>query len=202
MTVVAAGVGYLVGSVPTATFLARLRGVDLRVEGSGNPGTVNALRVSGPWLAALVLIVEAGKGWGAVLLGHALADETGAIAAGLGAVAGNVYNVWYRFRGGKGLGISLGVLAGLWPAVIVPVVVVILLAVLISRSSGIASLTTIAGLVAMGFIWSVFEWTTGGVEPSSQLVVLAIGIALIIFWKHWEDVSFSAPVRRESPRSG
>ena len=88
MTAVAAVVGYLVGSVPTATFLARFRGVDLRSEGSGNPGTVNALRVSGPWLAALILIVEAGKGWGAVWLGNALADETGAIAAGLGAVAG------------------------------------------------------------------------------------------------------------------
>lgn len=202
MTAIAAVVGYLVGSVPTATFLARLRGVDLRAQGSGNPGTVNALRVSGPWLAAPILIVEAGKGWGAVWLGNALADETGAIAAGLGAVAGNVYNVWYRFRGGKGLGISLGVLAGLWPAVIVPVVVLILVTVLITRSSGFASLTAIAGLVAMGLLWSFFEWSTGGIEHSSQLVVLAIGIALIIFWKHWKDVSFSAPVHRESPESG
>jgi glycerol-3-phosphate acyltransferase PlsY len=201
MTLVAAVAGYLVGSVPTATFLGRLRGVDLRAEGSGNPGTANALRISGPWLAALVLLVEAGKGYGAVWLGYWLADEAGAIAAGLGAVAGNVYNLWHRFRGGKGLGISLGVLAGLWPAVIVPVLVVILAGVLVSRSPGIASLAALAGLMVMAILWSMYGWTTGGVEPGPQIMVLALGIALIIFWKHWEDAGFNARARRESPAS-
>lgn len=201
MSAIAAVCGYLVGSIPTAVFLGRLRGVDLRTEGSGNPGTANALRVSGPWLAALVLLVEAAKGYGAVWLGFGLADESGAVAAGLAAVAGNVYNLWYRFRGGKGLGISLGVLAGLWPAVIVPVVVVIVVGGLISRSSGIASLTAIGGLIFMAFLWSANRWPTGGVEPGSQLMVLAMGIALIIFWRHWRDVSFNSPAHRESPES-
>jgi len=179
-----------------------MRGVDLRTEGSGNPGTVNALRVSGLWLAALVLLMEATKGYGAVFLGAWLADETGAVAAGLGAVTGNVYNVWHRFRGGKGLAISLGVLAGLWPAVIVPVLVVIIVGVLVSRSSGIASLTAIVGLIIMASLWSVNRWPTGGVEPGSQLVVLAAGIAVVIFWRHWQDAPFSGPAHRESPESG
>lgn len=196
MTAVSVFAGYLIGSVPTAVFLGRLRGVDLRAEGSGNPGTANALRIVGAGLAALVLIVEAGKGYGAIWLGEWLADATGAIVAGLGAVAGNVYNLWYRFRGGKGLGISLGVLAGLWPAVLVPILVVILLAVLISRSSGIASLVAIVALVVMAFLWSRYSWPTGGVEPTSQLLLLAVGIGLIIFWKHWRDTPFTPPARR------
>jgi glycerol-3-phosphate acyltransferase PlsY len=129
-------------------------------------------------------------------------DEIGAIAAGLGAVAGNVYNVWYRLRGGKGLGISLGVLAGLWPSVIVPVLVVILLAVLISRSSGIASLVAIAAIIVMAFLWSILEWPTGGAESGPRLMVLAVGIGLIIFWKHWRDAPFTALAHRESPGSG
>lgn len=196
MTALAAIVGYLIGSIPTASFLGRLWGVHLRTDGSGNPGTANALRISGPRLAALVLIVEVAKGYGAVWLGNGLADESGGITAGLGAVAGNVYNVWYGFRGGKGLGISLGVLAGAWPAVVVPILVVTLVGVLITRSSGIASLTAIAALMVMAFLWSAYRWPTGGLEPNSQLLYLALGIALIIVWKQWRDTPFTAPARR------
>lgn len=196
MTVLAALCGYLIGSIPTAGWLGRLSGIDLRSDGTGNPGTANALKTAGPLLAAAVLIVEAAKGYGAVLLGDALASETGAIVAALAAVTGNVYNVWYRFEGGKGLGISLGVLAGLWPTVVFPILGVILLGVLISRSSGIASLVAIVALVVMALLWSTYQWSTGGVEPSLQLVVLSLGIGLIIFWRHWRDAPFSPPARR------
>lgn len=202
MTAVAAIVGYLAGSIPTAGFLALLRGVDLRSTGSGNPGTVNALRSSGLLLAATVLSVEAAKGYGAVWIGNWLADETGALAAGLGAVAGNVYNVWYKFHGGKGLGISLGVLAGLWPAVLLPILGVIVLGVLISHSSGIASLAAILALIVMALLWSTFGWPTGGLASTSGLLALAVGIGALIFWKHWRDSPFSTPARPGTPGSG
>lgn len=195
MTAIAALAGYLLGSIPTAVLLGRLRGIDLRSEGSGNPGTANALRTAGPWLAGAVLVFEAAKGYGAVWLGHALGDETAALGAGLGAVLGNVYNVWYRFDGGKGLGISLGVLAGLWPAVLPPVVVVIAAGILITRSSGIASLVAIASLVGMSFLWTAAGWPTGGLEPTWRLPTLAVGVALIISWKHWRDAALSTPGR-------
>ncbi|MGH3649098.1 MAG: glycerol-3-phosphate acyltransferase, partial [Acidimicrobiia bacterium] len=166
MIIVSVLVGYLIGSIPSAGLLGRVWGVKLRDQGSGNPGTVNALQTAGPMLAASVLIVEAAKGYGAVWAGSLLADETGAIATGLGAIAGNVYNVWYRLQGGKGLGISLGVLAGVWPLVLLPVLAVLVVAVIISRSSGTASLTAIAGLAVMAVLWVAYEWPTGGVAPS------------------------------------
>lgn len=196
MTALALLFGYVLGSIPTASFLGRLGGVDLRREGSRNPGTNNALRTSGPLLAVTVLAVEAAKGYGAVAGGAWLGDDLGAIAGGLGAVAGNVYNVWYRFQGGKGLGISLGVLAASWPTVLVLVVAVIALAVLVTRSSGIASLATLAALVVASFIWTGFEFPTGGVEPTGQLIALSVGISLIVFQKHWQDTPFSAHARR------
>lgn len=196
MTLMAALVGYLIGSLPTAGVLGRLQGVDLRAQGSGNPGTANALRTSGPWLAAAVLIVEAGKGYAAASLGGWMAADIGAIAGGLGAVTGNVYNVWYRFEGGKGLGISLGVLSAIWPAALIPVVVVIVLGALISRSSGIASLSAIVALVVMAVLWFAYDWPTGGVEPGGQLIVLAVGIGAIIFWKHWQASPLSSPAHR------
>lgn len=193
MIALAGATGYLIGSLPTAGGLARLWGVDLRSQGSGNPGTANALRTSGPWLAMTLLTIEAAKGYAAVAAGLALADGGGAIAAGLGAVAGNVYNIWYRFRGGKGLGISLGVLAALWPLVLVPVVVVIAAGMVTTRSSGIASLLAVAALVASSVIWPSLGWPTGGLEPGRRLPALAIGIAALISWKHWRDVPLSSP---------
>ena len=117
MNIVAAALaGYLIGSVPTAVWLGRLWGVDLLREGSGNPGTNNARRLGGYTLAVLVLIVEIGKGLAAVVVGLVIGGEAAALAAGVSAVAGNVCNVWLRFKGGKGLGICGGVILGLWPA--------------------------------------------------------------------------------------
>lgn len=193
----AAVLGYLIGSLPTADLLGRIRGVDLRSEGSGNPGTANALRTSGAGLAILVLVVEAAKGFIAVSVAGSFAGESGAVAAGLAAVAGNVYNVWYRFQGGKGLGISLGVLAGLWPMVLLPVLLVIAVGVVVTKSSGLASLTAVAALVVLALVWSANGWSTGGgLEPTSLLVVLSAGIALLIWRKHWRDSPLSSHGRR------
>lgn len=191
-------IGYLIGSVPTAGTLGRLFGVDLRSQGSGNPGAHNALRTSGPLLAALILAVEAVKGYLAVSVGG-LAGEVGpAVAAGLSAMAGNVYNVWYRFSGGKGLGITLGVLAGLWPVVILPVFTVLLLAVLTTRSAGLATLAALGALIALSLQWQATGWPTGGLEPGPAMVAFACGATLIIAWKHWRDSPLTLSGRRRS----
>src|SRR5690606_25837333 len=121
-------IGYLLGCIPTAVWIARASGIDLRHQGSGNPGANNALRLGGRRLAALVLFTEMAKGAAAALRGGQLAGEEGMIAAGLGAAFGNLYNVFLRFKGGKGLGITAGVLLAAWPVVLVPILVVIGLA--------------------------------------------------------------------------
>jgi glycerol-3-phosphate acyltransferase PlsY len=193
VTFVAGVIGYIIGSLPTAALLGQMSGVDLRAQGSGNPGTFNAMRTSGPLLAALVLIVEAAKGLAAVWVGEMLAGDTGALVAGLGAVAGNVYNVWYRFQGGKGVGISLGVLIGLWPTVILPIMAVIGLGALITRSSGIATLVAIVALLLMAVLWTINEWPSGGLATDPALLVLATGIGLLVFWKHWRALAINEP---------
>lgn len=196
----AAVLGYSIGSIPTAELLGHIFGVDLRRVGSGNPGTHNALRNSGPVLAALVLAAEAAKGLFAVWAGRRLAvdhaQDIAAVVAGLGAVTGNVYNVWYGMRGGKGLGISLGVLLAVWPWSLVPVVLVLMIAVLATRSSGTSALAAIATLVLSGFLWWLADWPTGGVEAGPWLVVLALGMALVLAWKHWLDSPLSSSSTR------
>jgi glycerol-3-phosphate acyltransferase PlsY len=185
-------VGYLIGSLPTAEWLGKRAAVDLRREGSTNPGTNNALRLAGPRLAAAVLTTEMAKGVIAVVAGVALAGDIGAVLAGVGAVTGNVFNSYYRFRGGKGLGISAGVLTAIWPTVVLPVLAVLVITVLITRSSGAATIVTIVAFNIMAILWTSLVWPMAwGIAATTQLLVLSVGIGLILWNRHWTDSPFS-----------
>lgn len=194
--------GYLIGSIPTADLLGRLAGIRLREAGSGNPGANNAFQLGGPSLAAAVLLVEMTKGMAAVLAGDALASEVGAVVSGLAAVAGNVYNVWYRGYGGKGLGITAGVLLAAWPIALIPSLLLIGIAVLITKSSGLATLIAMGGLLVMSLLWLWQDWpNVWGVDNEALLVALAAGIGALVFNRHWRDFSESHPSRLRGPGS-
>jgi len=198
MTILLAALaGYIIGSVPTAVWLGRLWGVDLLRDGTGNPGANNARRLGGHTLALLVLIIEIAKGLAAVVVGLVIGGEVAALAAGIGAVAGNVFNVWHRFKGGKGLGICGGVILGLWPAVFPFVVLTLALASALTRSTGLGSLVTLGALLVGAFAWG----RTGldnpwGLAETALLVVMVIGIGVIIGPRHWRDARrrLSSPV--------
>lgn len=197
-TFLAAVAGYLIGSVPSAGWLGSLWGVDLRRGGSGNPGANNARRLGGPRLALLVLIVEMIKGFVAVIAGFAIDGETGGVAAGLGAVTGNVYNIWYRFQGGKGLAITGGILLGLWPAGFPFIVLTLALASAVTRSTGIGTTITLAGLVAGALLWDrVGLDNPWGVTEYALLLPLTLVLAMVIVPKHLQDARrrLSSPAR-------
>jgi len=189
MTVLAAALaGYVLGSIPTANATAGLFGIDLRAGGSKNPGANNALRLGGYGLAASVLSLEVAKGAVAVALGGLIGGQDGMVAAGVGAAAGNVFNVWYGFRGGKGLGIVLGVLLVAWPVAILPSMVAIAALAVITRSSGMAALGALTMLLALGFLWEPLNWPVAwGVSAVSQLPWLAAGVVAIVAPKHFKD---------------
>lgn len=193
--VIAALVGYLLGAVPTAAPLGRIWGVNLRKDGSQNPGANNALRLGGPLLALTVLLVEIAKGMAAVRLGFNFGGDAGAVAGAVGAVAGNVYPFWYGFSGGKGLAISAGVLLGTAPLLLLPTIGVLAIVVLPTKSSGLATLGAIAALNAAALAWWLAEWPTGwGISPGPLLLVLSAGMSLVLWPRHRGDIAFSEPL--------
>lgn len=194
MTALAAVAGYLIGSIPTASGLGRIWGVDLRRAGSGNPGANNAMRLGGPVLAATVLLVELAKGLAAVRIGQSLEGDLGAALAAIGAVAGNVYNVWYRLRGGKGLAITAGVLLGAAPLLLVPALATLVAVVIPTRSSSLASLAAIVTLDVGALAWWQTDWSVGwGVSPGPVLMLLAFGVTLVLWPRHVRETE----VRRQ-----
>ena len=172
-------VGYLIGSIPSADAIGRMRGHDLRTAGSGNPGTANALRVAGPGAAAMVLAVDLLKGATAALAGGALALEAGALAGGVAAVAGQILNPWFGFRGGKGLGVTGGMTLVVWPpgALLVLPVIALVAKALGSAAAGLAGLATYAG---GAIAWAANAWPTWwGVPADDRLVWAAIGVLVL-----------------------
>lgn len=123
---VAAVVGYLVGSVPSAYLLVRWRAnLDIRREGSGNVGTLNSYEVTGSKAVGIaVLLLDLLKGAAASVIGRAIAPDTpfeGSAVAAVLAVVGHNYSVWLGFRGGRGLATAAGAmlsmqwaLVGIW----------------------------------------------------------------------------------------
>ncbi len=113
----AAGIGYLLGTVPTADLVSRrLAGVDLRRAGTGNPGAANALAVLGKRAAAIVMAGDVGKGALGSVAGGVVAGPLGAHLAGTSSVIGHCWPVWNGFRGGKGVAASAGQCLATFPA--------------------------------------------------------------------------------------
>jgi len=115
-------ISYLIGSIPTAYIFGRmLKGIDIRKFGSGNIGATNAVRVLGKWPGITVLILDILKGFIAVVfLGNLIAprltgisDTTARILLGLSCISGHNWTIFLKFKGGKGMATTLGVLLGL-----------------------------------------------------------------------------------------
>ena len=174
--------GYLCGSVASAIIVCRLlRLPDPRVDGSGNPGATNVLRLGGRRAAALTLVGDVLKGALPVLLAREVSTEP-AVAAGaaLGAFLGHLYPVFFRFQGGKGVATTFGAVFALaWPigAGMATVWVVVAAA---TRYSSLASIA--AALAAPGLIL----WLTPG--STARLVAFVI-IGALLVWRHRGNIA-------------
>ena len=99
-------VSYLLGSINFAYITARIKGIDISSEGSGNPGTSNVLRTLGKGTAAIVLLGDLFKGAIPIIFFY---QDQYFLVYGLAAVVGHIYPVFYKFKGGKGVATYLGV---------------------------------------------------------------------------------------------
>ena len=159
--------GYLLGSVPFGFLIARLKGIDIREHGSKNIGATNVWRVCGRKFGLPVFLLDALKGVATVFLSRWLAvhfsgDVSWApIAGAMACVLGHSFPVWLKFKGGKGVATSLGVLLALLPLEALVAFLVWLAVFFSSRYVSLASIAAAVALPLFAAVAQAFGWGHG-----------------------------------------
>jgi acyl phosphate:glycerol-3-phosphate acyltransferase len=184
--IVTALIAYLLGSIPTGYLMGRARGIDLRTMGSGNIGATNAFRILGKPAGTFVLVVDGLKGWVSVALIPGLvckllnvsADfemrEYLAMIAGVFAILGHNYTCWLKFKGGKGIATSAGVLAALIPVAFVVGLTTWIIVCLLTKYVSVASMTA-------AFSLPFAAWAG---HSSHRLIAVAAILGALAIYKH------------------
>lgn len=193
---------YLLGSMNWAIILTRVfKRADIRQVGSGNAGATNVLRAYGPVLAAMTFIGDVGKGVLATLLGGwlitafdtaSVADTAtlalvGRYAAGMFVVLGHMYPLFHRFKGGKGVAASAGLLFVLdWRAAVICLSTFIIV-VGISRMVSLGSVIAVS--VAPFVTFSLYRFADAfAVEYCIFFTAMIAPVALIVMLKHSSNI--------------
>lgn len=183
-------VAFLIGSLPTAFILGRIKGVDIRLHGSGNVGATNAFRVLGKQWGFLCLLVDICKGFVPTYFipyeffgFQTLSFDGWQWCIGLMAILGHVFSPFLRFRGGKGVATSLGVLLAIQP---VPVLIAFLAGLFIIWWTGYVSLASIIGALLLPLLILLYGLRLV-VIPWTSVIITAL-LALFIVWKHRANI--------------
>jgi len=147
----AGSVGYIVGSVSPAAILARMRGVDLRGSGSGNPGATNAGRVMGVRVGLLVGLLDVLKGF-VPAYAFSFVDHELGLVAGVAAVLGHVTSPFLKGRGGRGVATSLGAVLAVEPLWALVSVLVFGVTVGLTRWVALGSMLAAVALVVCALV--------------------------------------------------
>lgn len=199
-------VAYVLGSVPFGLLIGLAKGVDPRKAGSGNIGATNVGRLLGGKFFALCFTLDLLKGLlpmvaGAITI-HLFQRNNPAwlagwpvfltwILVGFAAICGHMFSCFLKFKGGKGVATSAGVLLGLFPYFTWPGLVVIGLFVLLFKLTGFVSLSSIVSAAAFPVAYILFglslDWDIFGAQW--PLLAFAILVALLIVYKHRTNIS-------------
>jgi len=165
-------IGYLLGSIPTAYIVSRLRkGIDIRNVGSGNMGGANVMREIGAHEGVFVGLFDIAKGAVAILIAQALnIPELWVFGTGFAALVGHNFPVFAGFRGGRGSATIIGIFLVLAPQAILVTLVVVAIPFFTSRK--------FTGAIIIGFaLLPLFVWL---LEGSLSLVRYALAIDLFM----------------------
>ena len=169
---------YLAGSIPFGLLVSRAFGLpDPRGIGSGNIGATNVLRTGSKAAALTTLLLDAAKGFVAVIVARALVGEDAAQIAGLTAFLGHVFSVWLGFRGGKGVATLLGALAGFGALI------------------GLAAMAAWLGIFLVWRISSLSALVAAALTPAvtlmlgqGHMIVVTLLMAIVVFWSHRANI--------------
>ena len=186
---IVAVLSYCIGSINFAVIFSRvIKKSDVRSVGSGNPGTTNMYRVFGLRMGALTLVCDMAKGVICCLISYFVVRILGQEAAiqaeylaGLFAVLGHVFPVFYRFRGGKGVATSIGVLFCVQPILMLCCILPMIAVILLTDRMSVMSLL----LSVFMIVWT---WTMLMPQIGLFCCVMLTLICVVVIFAHRHNI--------------
>ena len=175
-------IAYLLGSIPSALIVGKLGyNIDIRKHGSGNLGATNAFRVLGKKAGIIVTLADILKGTIATLIplfaGMFFDVEVSRLIIGIFAVLGHTYPIFAKFKGGKAVATSGGIILGVYPLLFIIMVVTFLLTLYLSKYVSLASMVT--GIVTTIITAFLDDWL---------LFVLVLLLTVFVFYRHKDNI--------------
>lgn len=174
-------IAYLFGALPFGLLVANARGVDIRSQGSGNIGATNVFRCVGKGWGIFTLLLDILKGFIPAFLFPRVGDlDPGyGVLFGLAAIIGHTFPVYLKFKGGKGVATSAGVLFGVAPTAIAVAIACWAVCMVVSRY---VSLSSIVAAIAV----AITVWVQG---DKSMIVKLALTLmSILVIWLHRTNI--------------
>jgi glycerol-3-phosphate acyltransferase PlsY len=167
-------IAYLLGSVPSALIVGKMfYKIDIRDHGSGNLGATNTFRILGVKAGIAVTLADIFKGTIAVLIPLIFGADVYRLAIGLFAVAGHTYPIFARFKGGKAVATSGGIILGINPILFLIMITTFILTLYLSKYVSLSSMVT--GVVTI--IVSIFIGDIG-------LIIITFILTVFVFYRH------------------
>lgn len=196
---------YLVGSIPFGLLLGLARGVDIRLHGSGNIGATNAMRVLGKRIGALCFALDVAKGFAPTLLAGWALGAFGAapltpgiawlwVGVACATVAGHMFPVWLRFRGGKGVATGLGAMLAVWPHLTIPAALAAVAWVIAARATRYVGLSSCIAGVSVP-VWACLTalarggWSVEALRGAWPFIAATALLAGVVVWRHRGNIA-------------
>jgi glycerol-3-phosphate acyltransferase PlsY len=196
-------VAYLLGSIPFGLIVSKSQGIDIRQHGSKNIGATNVWRVLGKKWGLITFIGDMAKGWIAVVVGQLIAQGMGfhvalphgheridhlqadyaGIAAAMGCILGHSFPVWLKFKGGKGVATSLGVIFGMMP---LAALIDFALWGIVFKISGYVSLASIVAALALPVL--VIGLLLTNLLHGWGYFFFSVAAGMLVVWRHRENI--------------
>lgn len=192
-------IAYVIGSIPTGLLVGLAKGIDPRRAGSGNIGATNLGRLLGARYFFLVFILDVIKGALPVALaGWILHDEPLNrmhyllwLLVGFATLLGNLFSLFLKFRGGKGVATSTGLVLGLFPYFTLPGVLAAGVFGFVLKGWGYISLGSIAAAASFPLLYAGIgfwrRWDVLGAQL--PLLIFAVVVAALVIWKHRSNIA-------------
>jgi acyl phosphate:glycerol-3-phosphate acyltransferase len=179
-------VAYLIGSIPFGYLIVRHKvGADIRESGSGGTGATNVSRRAGKAAGVFTLVLDALKGVLAIIVAQIIIGESGSsidwltAAAAIAVIAGHIFPVWLRFRGGKGVATGVGVFLMVAPIATFCAVIIFVVVVTITKYVSLGSMVAVA--IIPLFVWMDMVFIKPITDLWPLLIAAVAGAMLIIF---------------------